>query len=118
MRWGCRAICAPTASPWTRRRWRVFLDRVHALGLRVLVTEHDVGDAGGPAAVAARDRAVAEASARFLDVAATHPATDAVLTWGLSDRFLDSAGARMLPLDRKLRRKPMWQALARAFDAR
>jgi endo-1,4-beta-xylanase len=104
--------------PVDRTALRVFLDRVHALGFRVLVTEHDVGDMGGPSAVAARDRAAGEASARFLDVAAPHPATDAVLTWGLSDRFLDSAGARMLPLDRKLRRKPMWHAIARAFEAR
>lgn len=105
-----------------------FLDDVEALGLRVLVTEHDVDDSGGPLAIAARDRAVADASARFLDVVAPHPACDAVLTWGLTDRFLDppeSLSARLegfrprkLPLDRDLRVKPMWSAIRRALMRR
>jgi endo-1,4-beta-xylanase len=74
--------------------------------------------------VAIRDRAVADASRRFLDVMLDNPATRAVLTWGLSDRFLDPPGwrdrlagryPRMLPLDRDCNRKPMWKAMAKAF---
>jgi endo-1,4-beta-xylanase len=105
-----------------------FLDGVHALGLRVLVTEHDVDDSGGPLDIPTRDRAVADASARFLDVVATHPACSAVLSWGLSDRFLDQPqgfaarlegySPRMLPLDTDLRPKPMRAAMRRAFSAR
>ncbi len=106
---------------------RVFLDRVKAMGLRILITEHDVDDDGGPLDVAARDRAVADASRRFLDVALANEAVIAVLTWGLSDRYLDPpdwkqrlAGwsPRRLPLDAALARKPMWQAMSRAFSAR
>ncbi len=107
---------------------RRFLDEVQALGLRVLVTEHDVDDSGGPSDIAARDHAVADASARFLDVVATHPACDAVLSWGLTDRFIDPPQGlvarltgfrpRRLPLDRDLRPKPMWDAMRRAFAAR
>jgi endo-1,4-beta-xylanase len=106
---------------------RTFLDRVQALGLRVLVTEHDVDDSGGSFDIAVRDRAVADASAHFLDVVATHPACEAVLTWGLTDRFIDPPQGlaakltgfrpRMLPLSRDLQRKPMWAAMQRAFSA-
>lgn len=101
-----------------------FLARVRALGLKVLVTEHDVDDGDGPADIATRDRAVADASRRFLDVVLDCDATVAVLTWGLTDRFLAPEGwrdrllrgsPRKLPLDAQLARKPMWHALAEAF---
>ncbi len=100
------------------------LDRVKAMGLQILVTEHDVDDSGGPSDIAARDRAVADASRRFLDVVVSNSATLAVLTWGLSDRFLDAPGwraklsgyrPRMLPLDDALARTPMWSAMAKTF---
>jgi len=92
--------------------------------LKILVTEHDVDDSGGPLDIATRDAAVADASRRFLDVMLAEPSLIAVLTWGLSDKFLDAPGwrdkligryPRMLPLDSDYRRKPMWTALARAF---
>lgn len=104
---------------------RGFLSRVKSLGLRILVTEHDVDDSGGPSDIAARDRAVADASRRFLDVVLDNSATIAVLTWGLSDRFLNSPGwkarligfsPRTLPLDAGLQRTEMWQAMARALE--
>lgn len=113
--------------PVDQAKLRAFLDAVQALGLRILVTEHDVSDDGGPADVATRDRAAADASARFLDVVVANKATDAVLTWGLSDRFLGEPGLaarltghmpRKLPLDRDLKRKPMWRAMMRAFSSR
>jgi len=103
---------------------RRFLDDVKALGYRILVTEHDVDDSGGPSDIAMRDRVVADASARFLDVVLANAATTAVLTWGLSDRFLAGPGLktwlagyspRMLPLDAGLNRTPMWRAMMRAF---
>jgi endo-1,4-beta-xylanase len=101
-----------------------FLDDVKSLGLLVLVTELDVDDAGGSADVPARDNAVADATRRFLDVVLACSATRAVLTWGLSDRYLDPpnwrqrlAGysPRMLPLDANLQRTPMWHAMAHCF---
>ena len=51
-------------------------------------------------------------------------ATVAVLTWGLSDRFLEPEGwreklfeghPRALPLDADLARKPLWHAMAGAL---
>jgi endo-1,4-beta-xylanase len=102
----------------------LFLQEVRALGLKILVTEHDVSDEGGPSDWASRDRAVADASRRFLDVVLDCDATVAVLTWGLSDRFLKPEGLkaqlfgdapRSLPLDAQLARTPLWHALADAI---
>jgi endo-1,4-beta-xylanase len=103
---------------------RKFLDAVKSLGLRILVTEHDVDDSGGPSDIAARDAAVADASRRFLDVMVANSATSEVLCWGLSDRYIDSTAIdaaltgyspRKLPLDRHMDRKPMWYALEKVF---
>jgi endo-1,4-beta-xylanase len=108
-------------TPVDQQKLRNFLTRVKAMGLRILVTEHDVDDSGGPSDIAARDRAVADASRRFLDVIVDAGAI-AVLTWGLTDRFLESPGSRlggyaprMLPLDSDLRPTPMWHAMMAAF---
>jgi endo-1,4-beta-xylanase len=104
---------------------RKFLRNVKAMGLKLQVTELDVDDHGGPDDIAIRDRAVADASRRFTDVM-LEAGVDSVLTWGLSDRFLDplplrerllGRARRMLPLDADLRRKPMWWALKGAFAA-
>jgi endo-1,4-beta-xylanase len=104
-----------------------FLSRVKAMGFKILVTEHDVDDNGGPSDIATRDRAVADASRRFLDVMLASSATVAVLTWGLTDRYLDPpdwrqrlAGwtPRRLPLDAALARKPMWRAMSDSLAAR
>jgi len=114
-------------APVDQSKLRVFVDGLKALGLKVLITEHDVDDGGGPLDIAARDRAVADASRRFLDVVLDSDATIAVLTWGLSDRFLDPPdwkaalkgyNPRMLPLDAAFARKPMWQAMAASFAGR
>ena len=98
---------------------RKFLDDVKALGLRILVTEHDVDDSGGPSDIAARDArrrrcqpAVSGCGGRQL----RHHRS--VLTWGLIRSLHRSGGRgcracgispRKLPLDRAMNRKPMWQ---------
>ncbi|MEJ0028078.1 MAG: endo-1,4-beta-xylanase [Rhizomicrobium sp.] len=110
--------------PVNQKKFAAFLDAVRAMGLKLLVTEHDVDDGGGPTDIASRDRAVADASRRYLDVALDNPATLGLLTWGLSDRFLKPEGARdellrgtprMLPYDRAMRPTPMYDAIARAL---
>ena len=124
---GLQGHLSAFGTPVDQRKLAKFLDRVKALGLRILVTEHDVDDSGGTLDVEARDKAVADASRRFLDVVLDNSATIAVLSWGLSDRFLDPPGwraslagysPRALPYDSDLRRKPLWQAMAAAFTAR
>jgi endo-1,4-beta-xylanase len=110
-----------------QQKLRAFLDSVKALGLAILVTEHDVNDSGGPSRIDERDRAVADASRRFLDVVLDNSATTVVLTWGLSDRFIWTPGwgwkqqlagyvPRMLPLAADFSRKPMWHAIATSLS--
>ncbi len=103
-----------------------FFDEVAELGLRIYVTELDVQDKWISADVASRDRSVADEYRQFADVYTTHPAVDAVVTWGLSDRYtwvnehkprIDGLPQRSLPLDHKMRRKLAWKALADAFDS-
>ena len=110
-------------TPVDQAKLRVFLAQVKSMGLRILVTEHDVDDSGGPSDVTLRDRAVADASRRFLDVM-IDGGTIAVLTWGLTDHFLQASGwgaaltgdrPRMLPLDADLQPTPMWHEMVAAF---
>ena len=111
-----------------QKKLRDFLGEIHARHLSVLVTELDVDDENGPMDAAARDRAVADEAARFLDVVLDSPALSAILTWGLTDRYLDPPDSlklkllgwrgRKLPYDSALNRKPLWQALARAFSSK
>lgn len=105
-----------------------FLEEIRGRGLAVLVTELDVDDTGGPSAIAARDQGVADEARRFLDVVLDCPATRAVLTWSLSDRYVDPPDDwklkllgwrfRKTPYDAQFRPKPLWDAIAQAFAAR
>jgi endo-1,4-beta-xylanase len=123
--YGMQGHLAGFGPPLDQRKLRSFLESLKAMGLHVLITEHDVYDTGGPLDTATRDRAVADASARFMDVVLDRRMVDTVLTWGLSDKFIDPPGwrerlagytPRMLPLDSDFQRKPMWTSLAASFD--
>jgi endo-1,4-beta-xylanase len=107
-----------------QKKLAAFLGAVSAMGLRILITEHDVDDGGGPIDFTTRDNAVADASRRLLDVTLDSRATIALLTWGLSDRFLKPEGARdtllrgtprMLPLDGTMQPTPMRAAISGAL---
>lgn len=105
-----------------------FLAEIAARKLTLLVTELDVDDEGAAWDTATRDRAVADEAARFLDVVLDSPNLQAVLTWGLSDRYADPPGSlrlkmmgwrdRKFPYDAGLAPKPLRAALARAFSGR
>jgi endo-1,4-beta-xylanase len=111
-----------------QRKLRSFLHEIRARGLALLVTELDVDDSGGPLDAAARDRGVADETRRFLDVVLDAPNLQAVLTWGLSDRYLDPPDSmklkllrwksRKLPYDSGMARKPMWNGLAASLAGR
>lgn len=116
--------------PFDAREWRDFLAEVAALGLSIEVTELDVNDRALPAAPGPRDAAAAALVRRFLDATLDEPAVTSVTVWGLTDRHSwvrrgilpehrrrDTAEARPLPYDAEMRRKPMWHAIAAAFDA-
>jgi endo-1,4-beta-xylanase len=105
-----------------------FLAEIAARKLVLLVTELDVDDEGGAWDIASRDRAVADEAARFLDVVLDSPNLQAVLTWGLSDRYADPPQSlrlkmmgwrdRKFPYDSGLTSKPLRAALARSFSGR
>lgn len=109
-----------------QRKLRAFLEEIRAMGLALLITELDVDDTGGPSDIGARDSAVADEARRFLDVVLDSPATQEVLTWNLSDRYVDPPGGwrragwryRKAPYDDQMRRKPLWTAIAQAFESR
>ena len=105
-----------------------FLEQLNGYGLALSVTEFDIADRGGPPNPDKRDREVASVAKAFLDVALDNPAMRSVLCWGLSDRYSwlsnfkdykwpDGQLSRGLPLDGQMRRKPLWDAIAAAFDA-
>ncbi len=110
-----------------QRKLRDFLADVAARNLTLSITELDVDDQGGPRHVAARDRAAADEARRFLDVVLDNSAVRTVLTWGLTDRYLDPPQSwrlrlsgwrdRRLPYDAELRPKPLRAALVQAFQA-
>lgn len=119
------------SEPFDEKIFARFLADIRSLGLKIMVTEFDVADIGGPADIVKRDAEVASLTRRFMDVLLDCPATIGMLTWGLSDRYSwlsspiygkeynwpDGQLSRGLPLDGDLQRKPMWQAIAKAFGS-
>jgi endo-1,4-beta-xylanase len=115
--------------PFRPEPFAAFLRQVRELGLAILVTELDVREAAGvPPDLAERDALVA-ARVQAVVGTALEAGCRTVLTWGLSDKDSwlaqdpavaqkDGSLHRGLPLDAEGRRKPMWQALDRAFAAR
>ncbi len=106
--------------------YRRFLSDVADRGLKILVTELDVLDDDLPAAAGPRDRAVAAAYQRYLEVTLDEPAVISVMTFGLSDRYTwlqedtprdDGAPRRPLPYDEDMRPKPAARALRTALAA-
>jgi endo-1,4-beta-xylanase len=112
--------------PFNAASFAGFLAEVRALGLQVLITELDIREVwSAPREIAARDALVAERAYAFVSTALEGGART-VMSWGLSDRYSWLANTpavalgegrvhRGLPLDETWQRKPMWQALARAF---
>ena len=104
---------------------RSFLKDIADLGLKIMITEMDVGDAELPKDISTRDRIVAGVYEDFLSVVLDEPAVIAITTFGLSDRYTwlthnhprkDGLPLRPLPLDDQMKRKLAWNAIARAFD--
>ncbi|PZU69647.1 MAG: 1,4-beta-xylanase, partial [Sphingobium sp.] len=124
---GIQGHLKPYKEGFNERRFADFLDQLRGYGLKLEITEFDIADIGGPPNPAKRDSEVASVGRAFIDVALDNPAMQAVLCWGLSDRYSwlsnykdykwpDGQLSRGLPLDGSLRRKPLWDAIAAAFD--
>ena len=101
--------------------YRQFLQEIAARGVRILITELDVWDIGGPSDIEQRDRAVADCYRRLLEVALDERATKALVTWGLSDRYTwlkppkytraDGLPGRPLPFDDQFQPKVAYRVL-------
>src|SRR6185295_15803671 len=108
------------------RAWSAFLREVTGMGYQLLITELDVHDAPLPADTAKRDREVAALGRAFLDVTLSFREVNAVLCWGLSDKYTwlqyrapraDGLRKRPLPFDEQFGVKPLFHSMAAAFRA-
>jgi endo-1,4-beta-xylanase len=108
-----------------------FLDFVHALaarGVDIYITEFDVRDDTFPDDIQTRDAMVADTATRFLDNVLSVPAVKMLVTWQLADNYSFYRDAvrqknphanrlpRPLPFDEAMQRKPLWFAIAKAFQ--
>lgn len=106
------------------KKLQAFMRDVADLGLKILITEMDVGDSELPVDHKVRDRIVAAIYEDYLSAVLEEPAVIAAITWGLSDKYTwlswsprkDGTSVRPLPLDANMNRKLAWNAIARAFD--
>ena len=125
---GIQGHLKPYKEKFSERQFASFLRTLSGYGLKLSITEFDIADRGGPPSPDKRDREVAAVAKAFLDVALDNPAMDSILCWGLSDRYSwlsnfpeykwpDGQLSRGLPLDGGMARKPLWDAIAAAFDA-
>lgn len=124
---GIQGHLTPYKEGFNQQVFAHFLEQLNGYGLALSVTEFDVADRGGPPDPGKRDREVASVAKAFLDVALDNPTMRALLCWGLSDRYSwlsnypdykwpDGQLSRGLPLDGQMHRKPLWSAVAAAFD--
>ena len=112
-------------SDFDPKSYRRFLRKVADLGVDILITEMDVLDDGLPKDAAARDAAVAECYARYLENVLPNHDVKALMTFGLSDRYTwlqedypreDGADRRPLPYDDDaLKPKLAYEALRHAL---
>lgn len=108
-----------------------FADFVHALAERkvdIYITEFDVRDDTFPDDVKTRDDMIADTGGKFLTNVLRIPAVKMVIAWELADNYsfyTDAARKknplaerlpRPLPFDQDMKPKPLWFAMARAFE--
>jgi endo-1,4-beta-xylanase len=96
------------------------------MGYQLLITEFDVHDAPLPANVAKRDEQVAALARAFLDLTLSFRELNAVLCWGLADKYTwlqgrtprtDGLPKRPTPFDERFDTKPLFHSMAAAFRA-
>ncbi len=115
--------------PHDPARFDEFLHALADLGVDIYITEFDVCDDVFPDDVEGRDAAVARTARQFLETTLRHPAVKALITWELADNYSFYRGIyraknptaarlpRPLPYDDKLQAKPLWSAMAQAFES-
>ncbi|HEX4154512.1 MAG TPA: endo-1,4-beta-xylanase [Acidobacteriaceae bacterium] len=98
---------------------RGFMAELSRLNLQLLLTEMDVNDRDLPPGIPARDAAVAQLYASYLQTTLNNPSVIALLTWGITDRYTwldhedsraDGLPERCLPFDAGLKPTPAFSA--------
>jgi endo-1,4-beta-xylanase len=114
--------------PHDPARFDEFVHALADLGVDIYITEFDVSDDVFPDDVTARDAAVARTAQQFLETTLRHPAVKALITWELADNYSFYRGMfraknpmaarlpRPLPYDDRMQAKPLWGAIAQAFE--
>ncbi|MCQ0990299.1 endo-1,4-beta-xylanase [Jiella sp. LLJ827] len=99
-----------------------FSRELDASGVKLIVTELDIIDWQSPADPEAQDAAALEKVSTFLDAIFAWKPPEAVITWGMTDRYSwindvmprpDGNESRPLPLDRSFRPKPWLDLIKR-----
>ncbi len=118
------------AWPHDYGRFADYMRGLAAHGVELHITEFDIDDASFPDPIVVRDQRVAAYADDFLRAVLQVPELSTFVTWELADRWssiwhgvadADPEAKRLprpLPFDENLRRKPLWYALARGFEAR
>jgi endo-1,4-beta-xylanase len=109
-------------------RFAEFLHALAGRGVDIYLTEFDVRDDTFPDDIAARDAMIAETAEKYLNNVLRVPAVKVVIAWELADNYsfyTDAAKKkdplaqrlpRPLPFDSSMQKKPLWFAMARAFE--
>jgi endo-1,4-beta-xylanase len=114
--------------PHDPARFSDFLHALAARGVDIYITEFDVRDDTFPDDIPTRDAMIADTAEKFLTDTLRVPAVKIVIAWELADNYsfyTDAAKKkdplaqrlpRPLPFDAKMQKKPLWFAMARAFE--
>lgn len=117
-----------TAARYDFPAYAAYLHEIAEMGYAIHITEMDVNDAGLDGTIAERDAKIAALYGTYLTEVLKLPAVKVVELWQLSDgtswmKDFNSSGdlkvrkdARPLPYDAEFRRKPAWNAIARALS--
>ncbi len=115
------------SGPRQETEWRKFLDEVTGMGYDLLITELDVNDQNLPADIVIRDNANAAYTRDYLDLMFSYRQLKDVLVWGMCDPYnwlqsfqplrADGLQKRPAPYDAAFQRKPLYRAIAAAFEA-
>ena len=112
--------------PHDAKAWRDFLDRVTAMGFKLLITEFDVNDGALAGDIPTRDREIAAYARDYLDLTLSYPQLDTMMVWGLCDRYSwlqhrggggEARAERPCPYDADYRPKPLRDAIAASLAA-
>jgi endo-1,4-beta-xylanase len=114
--------------PHDPARFSEFLHALAGRGVDIYLTEFDVRDDTFPDDIPTRDAMIAETAEKFLNNALRVPAVKVVIAWELADNYsfymdvakkkdpLTQRLPRPLPFDSSMQKKPLWFAMARAFE--